>query len=77
METHTTSAQPRTPGPGAEAGRSALPEKSEKAATPKQPPELSTTEKKNHSTFRGPESRIDLEMPGKDLKPIFSESHFL
>ncbi|XP_020765929.2 low-density lipoprotein receptor-related protein 11 isoform X1 [Odocoileus virginianus] len=66
METHTTPAQPRTPGPGAEAGRSELPEKSEKAATSKQPPELSTTEKKNHSNFRGPESRIDLEMPDGD-----------
>ncbi|XP_043313060.1 low-density lipoprotein receptor-related protein 11 [Cervus canadensis] len=66
METHTTPAQPRTPGPGAEAGRSASPEKSEKPATPKQTPELSTTEKKNHSTFGGPESHIDLEMPDGD-----------
>ncbi|KAB0365613.1 hypothetical protein FD754_009769 [Muntiacus muntjak] len=66
METHTTLAQPRTPGPGAEAGRSVSPEKSEKSATPKQTPELSTTEKKNHSTFGGPESHIDLEMPDGD-----------
>ncbi|KAB0353539.1 hypothetical protein FD755_023761, partial [Muntiacus reevesi] len=66
METHTTLAQPRTPGPGAEAGRSVSPEKSEKSATPKQTPELSTTEKKNHSTFGGPESHMDLEMPGEE-----------
>ncbi|XP_055289818.1 low-density lipoprotein receptor-related protein 11 isoform X2 [Moschus berezovskii] len=63
MVTHTTTAQPRTTGPSTDVGRSASLEKSEKATTPKQPPELSTTEKKNHSTFWGPESHIDLEMP--------------
>ncbi|XP_069454786.1 low-density lipoprotein receptor-related protein 11 isoform X3 [Ovis canadensis] len=63
MVTHTTTAQPRATGPSTDAGQSASLEKSEEATTPKQPPELSTSEKSNHSTFWGPESRIDLEMP--------------
>lgn len=63
MVTHRTTARPKTTGPSTDAGRSASLEKSEKATTPEQPPELSTTEKSNHSTFWGPESRIDLEMP--------------
>ena len=74
MVTHRTTAQPKTTGPSTDAGHSASLEKSEKATTPKQPPELSTTEKNNHSTFWGPESRIDLELPGKDLKLVFSKS---
>ncbi|KAM7240616.1 hypothetical protein CapIbe_008522 [Capra ibex] len=63
MMTHTTTAQPRATGPSTDAGQSASLEKSEEATSPKQPPELSTSEKSNHSTFWGPESRIDLEMP--------------
>ncbi|XP_032341026.1 low-density lipoprotein receptor-related protein 11 isoform X3 [Camelus ferus] len=64
MVTHTATAQPRTTGPGKEAGGGSLLEKSQKVTAPKQPPVLSATEKRNHSTFWGPESRIDPGMPG-------------
>ncbi|EPY80641.1 hypothetical protein CB1_000812028 [Camelus ferus] len=67
MVTHTATAQPRTTGPGKEAGGGSLLEKSQKVTAPKQPPVLSATEKRNHSTFWGPESRIDPGMPGAVL----------
>ncbi|XP_008585652.1 PREDICTED: low-density lipoprotein receptor-related protein 11 [Galeopterus variegatus] len=63
--THTVAspAQPRTTGLSEDAGRESLLEKSQKATTPNQPPPLSNTEKKNHSTFWGPESQIIPVMP--------------
>ncbi|XP_062954142.1 low-density lipoprotein receptor-related protein 11 isoform X2 [Cynocephalus volans] len=63
--THTVAspAQPRTTGLSEDAGRDSLLEKSQKATAPNQPPPLSNTEKKNHSTFWGPESQIIPVMP--------------
>ena len=42
-------------------------EKSHKVTVPNQPLVVSNTEKRNHSTFGGPESQTDPVMPGKDL----------
>uniref|UniRef100_A0A8C3VK83 Low-density lipoprotein receptor-related protein 11 n=1 Tax=Catagonus wagneri TaxID=51154 RepID=A0A8C3VK83_9CETA len=61
----TATAQPRTTGPSRDAGRGSLLEKPQKAAAPKQPLVLSTTEERNHSAFRGPETHIDPGMPDR------------
>lgn len=63
MVTHTATAQPRTTEPSQDAGGGSLLEKSQKATAPQQPPVLSTTEKRNHSAFREPESHIVPGLP--------------
>ncbi|XP_021525554.2 low-density lipoprotein receptor-related protein 11 isoform X1 [Aotus nancymaae] len=67
MVTHTATspAQPRTTGLSEDAGDESLVEKSQKAATPNKTPALSNTEKRNHSTFWGPESQIIPVMPDR------------
>ncbi|XP_003404015.2 low-density lipoprotein receptor-related protein 11 isoform X1 [Loxodonta africana] len=66
MVTHTAAspAQPRTIGLSEDMGGHALLEMDQKATTQNQPPTLSTTEKKNHSTSRGPGSQVGPVLPG-------------
>ncbi|KAM9234801.1 low-density lipoprotein receptor-related protein 11 isoform 2-T2 [Dugong dugon] len=65
MVTHTavSPAQSRTIGLSEDAGGHALLEMDQKATAQNQPPTLSDTEKRNHSTFRGPESQVSPVLP--------------
>uniref|UniRef100_A0A673SW25 LDL receptor related protein 11 n=2 Tax=Suricata suricatta TaxID=37032 RepID=A0A673SW25_SURSU len=60
---HTAAAQPRTTGPIKDAAGGSFLEKSQKVTVPNRPPVSSNTEKRNHSTLRGPESQTDPVMP--------------
>ncbi|XP_042796001.1 low-density lipoprotein receptor-related protein 11 isoform X1 [Panthera leo] len=61
--THTATAQPRITGPIKDVAGGSFLEKSHKVTIPNQPLVVSNTEKRNHSTFRGPESQTDPVMP--------------
>uniref|UniRef100_A0ABI7XL02 MANSC domain-containing protein n=1 Tax=Felis catus TaxID=9685 RepID=A0ABI7XL02_FELCA len=61
--THTATAQPRITGPIKEVAGGSFLEKSQKVTVPNQPLVVSNTEKRNHSTFWGPESQTDPVMP--------------
>ncbi|KAK2114493.1 Low-density lipoprotein receptor- protein 11 [Saguinus oedipus] len=65
MVTHTAASpvQPRITGLSEDAGDESLVEKSHKATTANKTPALPNTEKRNHSTFWGPESQIIPVMP--------------
>uniref|UniRef100_A0A8I3WIJ2 LDL receptor related protein 11 n=1 Tax=Callithrix jacchus TaxID=9483 RepID=A0A8I3WIJ2_CALJA len=67
MVTHTAAspAQPRTTGLSEDTGDESLVEKSQKATTANKTPALPNTEKRNHSTFWGPESQIIPLMPDR------------
>ncbi|XP_049510626.1 low-density lipoprotein receptor-related protein 11 [Panthera uncia] len=61
--THTATAQPRITGPIKDVAGGSFLEKSHKVTVPNQPLVVSNTEKRNHSTFWGPESQTDPVMP--------------
>ncbi|VFV25422.1 Hypothetical predicted protein [Lynx pardinus] len=61
--THTATAQPRITGPIKDVAGGSFLEKSQKVTVPNQPLVVSNTEKRNHSTFWGPESQTDPVMP--------------
>ncbi|GAB5571977.1 low-density lipoprotein receptor-related protein 11 isoform X3 [Prionailurus iriomotensis] len=63
--THTATAQPRITGPIKDVAGGSFLEKSQKVTVPNQPLVVSNTEKRNHSTFWGPESQTD---------PVMSDS---
>ena len=73
--THTATVQPRTTGPSKDAAGGFFLEKSQKVTVQNQPPAgLSNAEKRNHSTFWGPESQTDPMMPGKALSGYSTNS---
>ncbi|XP_006872132.1 PREDICTED: low-density lipoprotein receptor-related protein 11 [Chrysochloris asiatica] len=65
MVTHTEAnpARARTMGLSQDAKGHSLLELDQKATAPNQPPVLSTTEKRNHSTFQGPETEVSPVLP--------------
>ncbi|XP_077752655.1 low-density lipoprotein receptor-related protein 11 isoform X1 [Canis aureus] len=64
--THTATVQPRTTGPSKDAAGGFFLEKSQKVTVQNQPPAgFSNAEKRNHSTFWGPESQTDPMMPDR------------
>ncbi|KAF0875531.1 LRP11 protein, partial [Crocuta crocuta] len=63
MVTHTAAAQPGTMGPIKDVAGGSFLQTSQKATVQNQPPVLSNTEKRNHSTLWGPESQTDPVMP--------------
>ncbi|XP_039096889.1 low-density lipoprotein receptor-related protein 11 isoform X2 [Hyaena hyaena] len=63
MVTHTAAAQPGTMGPIKDVAGGSFLQTSQKVTVQNQPPVLSNTEKRNHSTLWGPESQTDPVMP--------------